>query len=174
MNLDRLCALLAPALVCLFLVLSVFTLAVQTTASTGVYLPITRVRTISFNDCFDDRDIFVRLKKDGSTWINETLERPGKLGPTIAEIMQAGRTQRVVYVLTDPDVSFERFLSSYNEISTSASDLHVGVITTDIDRELRKCPPGSICGLDWPDHGYLHSCLVYEIQPIYILKSPAR
>jgi biopolymer transport protein ExbD len=170
----RLRILVAPALVSLFLMLSLCAFVAQTPRSVGVHFPMTRVRTISFSDCYDDRDIFVKMKKDGSIWINETQQQPGKLGPKIAEIMQSGRSQRVVYVLTDPEVPYGDFASSFNAISISATDLHVGVITPQLDGELRQCPLGSVCGLDWPDHGYLYSCVAFNIPPVYGLHSPVR
>jgi len=171
MNLNSLRVLLAAPFASLFLVLSLCAFVVQRPVSMGVHFPMTRVRAISFNDCYDDRDIVVRIKGDGSTWINETPIRPEMLGPTMKIIMQ-NRSERDTYVLTEPDVPYQRFVSAFDEISASASDLHVGVITPGLDRELQQCPPGSVCGLDWPDHGYKHSCLEFPILPVHVLTGP--
>ncbi|MGP8176142.1 MAG: ExbD/TolR family protein [Terracidiphilus sp.] len=162
----------------LFLVLSLCAFVVQRPASAGMHFPITRVRVVSFHDsfhegyCYDDRDIFVRIKKDGSTWINETQEQPSEVAPLIAQIMEPRAYKPPVYVLTDPEVSYGRFASLFKQISASSSDLHVGVITPQLDRELRQCPLGSICGLDWLDHRPSYSCIEFNVPPVRILRSP--
>jgi biopolymer transport protein ExbD len=156
----------------LFLVLSLCALVVQRPASVGMHFPITRVRRVSLHDCYDDRDIFVRIKKDGSTWINETQEQPSDVAPLIAQIMESRAYEPPVYVLTDPEVSYGRFASLFQQISASSSDLHVGAITPQLDRELRQCPLGSICGLDWSDHRPSYSCLAFNFPPVRILRSP--
>lgn len=67
--------------------------------------------------------------------------------------MENRTEQKVVYVLPDRELWYGRFTDLYNEISNSTSDLYVGVITPQLDRELRQCPQGAVCGLDWPNHG---------------------
>jgi biopolymer transport protein ExbD len=150
-------ALLAPALASLFMVLSVFALvAVQSPVSAGIHIPITTVRTVPFSECdfVSDRSIVVQLRKDGSTWINETPESSEKLGPTLTEIYE-NRQEKVVFVFSDPDVSFGEFASFYNTVDSSTSDLHIVLITRVLDKELRQCPPGSYCELDRHGHTYV-------------------
>jgi biopolymer transport protein ExbD len=154
--------------------LSLCAFVVQRPASVGIHIPVTRVRTIPFSDCFDDRDIFVQIHKDRSTWINQTRENPGKLGPVLSEIFQNRNEQRVVYVLPDPDVSFGEFADVYNKVALSTRDLHVGLITSQLKAQLDQCPLGSTCGFEWPDHGYTHSCLYFNIPPVRIPRHSLR
>ncbi|MGA2890871.1 MAG: hypothetical protein ABSE51_22850 [Terracidiphilus sp.] len=162
MDLNHLGSLLAAPMASLFLVLSLCAFMLQgprtVSGSVGMHVPTTRVRTIPLNDCFDGRDIFVKIHNDGNTTINETRKRPDELGQMIAEIMQ-NRDQRVVYMLPDPDISFGEFADIYSRVASSTPDVHVGLITRQINKELRQCPEGSVCGLDWPDHGYANSCI---------------
>jgi biopolymer transport protein ExbD len=170
----RLRSLIAPAMASLFLVLSLCAFVVQRPPSVGIHIPMTRVRAVPFSDCFDDRDVFVRIDKDGSTWINQTRENPGKLGPVLAEIFQNRNEQRVVYVLPDPDVSFGEFADIYDKVASSTQDLHVGLITSQLTAQLEQCPLGSTCGFEWPDQRYSHSCLYFNIPPVPIPRHSSR
>jgi biopolymer transport protein ExbD len=174
MDINRLRALVAAPLASLFLILVLCTFGTNRPAPVGIHIPITRVQTISEDKCFDDRDVFVRILKNGSIWINETRLNPNELGPEIAEIMRNRNEQRVVYILPGPDISYGDFANVYNKVASSTKELHVGLITRQLKSQLEKCPLESICGLDWPDHGYLHSCINYNIPPVLIPRSAVR
>lgn len=88
--------------------------------------------------------------------------------------MENRTEQKVVYVLPDRELWYGRFTDLYIEISNSTSHLHVGVITPQLDRELRQSPQGAFCGLDWPKPWVAHSCVWFNITPVGILDSPVR
>jgi len=164
----RLRSLIAPAMASLFLMLSLCAFVVQRPDSVGMHVPITKVRVHSYKDCdfLSDREIVIRLRKDGSTWINETRESPDKLRSVLAEIYD-NREEKVIYMLPDPDVSFQEFADIYNKAASSTSDLHIVLSTHRLDKELDQCPQGSSCGLEWPDNTY-EPCVWSNIRPVRI------
>src|ERR1035438_3963718 len=167
-------ALVAPALASLFLIMSLLELGVLTPASVGLYIPVTTVRTVPFSECdfVSDRSIVVQLRKDGSIWINETPESSEKLGLTLAEIYEY-RAEKVIYMISDPDVPFGEFAKFYNTVNSSTSDLHIVWITRMLDKELRQCPPGSYCELDWHGHTYV-PCAWVNISPVRVPRHARR
>jgi hypothetical protein len=126
-----------------------------------------RVRTVPFKDCdfLSDRRIVVQLHKDGSTWINETLVSHEKLGPVLAEIYEY-RQEKEVYILSAPDVSFGQFADLYSAVSSSTSNLHIGLQTRQLRAQIQECPPGSYCELDW--HGSTYIPCVWANVPVYL------
>ncbi|MGB9408892.1 MAG: hypothetical protein WCA89_15250 [Terracidiphilus sp.] len=174
MDLNRLRALLAVPMASLFLVLVLCVFGVQRPPSVGIHLPMTKVQPITSNSCFDERDIVIIINKDGSTKINETPVQPEKLDSIISKIFQYRHEGRVVYVIPDPDVSFREFADIYNKIASSTDNLHIGLMTRQLKTQLEQCPEGSICGFEWPDHGYTHSCLYFNSRPVPIPHHPLR
>jgi biopolymer transport protein ExbD len=160
--------LLAPVLASLFLVLSLCPFVVLTPVSTGMHLPMLKVRTVPFKDCdfVSDRSIVVRLRKDGSTWINETPESSEKLGPTLTEIYE-NRVEKVIIMFSDPDVPFGEFASFYNTVASSTTGLHIVLVTRMLDEELQQCPPENYCELDWHGKTYV-PCVWTSIPPVRI------
>jgi hypothetical protein len=140
-----------------------------------MYIPMTKVRVHSYKDCdfLSDRSIIVQLRKDGSTWINETKEDPGKLRSVLAEIYEY-RNDKFVYLISDPEVSFGEFANFYNNVASSTDNLHIGLRTREIDREFMQCPQGSICALDWPDHEFSDPCVYSNIQLVLIPRQSLR
>jgi biopolymer transport protein ExbD len=161
-------ALVAPALASLFLIMSLLELVVLTPASVGMGIPITTVRTVPFSDCdfVSGRSIVVQLRKDGSIWINETPESAEKLGLTLTEIYE-NRAEKVIYLFADPDVPFGEFASFYQTVNSSTSDLRIVWITRMLDKELRQCPSGSYCELDWHGHTYI-PCAWVNLPPVRV------
>jgi hypothetical protein len=106
----------------------------------------------------DDRNIVVKIRANGDIQINETPEKIEKLGPLLAQIFE-NRTERVVFMLADPGVPFERVADAYSEISAARSDIDVALITPKLNADIDACTkPNNICRLDFPDHRYTHSC----------------
>ncbi len=167
MNLDRLRILIAPALASLLLVLALCTFVAQRPAGGGMLAPLPKVRTVAFKDCdsVSDRSIVVQLRRDDSTWINETWESHEQLGRTLTGIFES-REEKDVYLLSDPDVSFAELANIYDTVASSTRDLYIVLNTRLLDNELRQCPPGSYCELDWQDRTYV-PCASANI-PIHI------
>ena len=155
MDLNRLRLLVAAPMAGLFLVLSLCALVQQRPASVGIFIPMIRVRTIPDYDCPGvDRWIVVQLHKDGSYWINEEQVPANELRPRLTEIYE-NRKYKLIYMFSDPDVSFGEFASFYNTVASSTSDLRIGLRTRQLQEQFEKCPLESSCGLEWPDKTYI-------------------
>ena len=168
MNFSNLRTLLAAPLASIFLIATLIVLVPRGRVSTGIQIPITRVREIESGDCQDDRDIFVFIHQGGTTKINQTPVPISELKGRLSEIFLNRREQNVVYVLSDPEVQYGDFVRIYNEVVSSTPNLYVGLITPQLNLELLKCRLGAICGLKWPDGGYQHSCLNFNVPPVVI------
>jgi len=154
MDLNHLRALFAAPLAALFLILALCTFALQRPSSVGMYLPITRVRTIADYDCPGvDRTIIVLLRKDGSYWINETQVPANELRPRLAEIYE-NREEKILPLFADPEVSYGQFADFYSKVESSTSNLHIILRTRQLQAQLGLCPAFGSCGIDWPDHRY--------------------
>ena len=174
MDLDRLRSLLAVPLACLFLILVLCVFAVQKQPSVGMHLPLPKVRVHPDKDCdfLSDRNIVLQLHKDGSIFINETRVSQEELRSILVEIYET-REERVIYILPDSDISFGEFSDIYDKVASSINGLHIALSTRLLDRELKQCPEGSSCGLDWPDHMYV-PCVWSNIRPVHVLHSALR
>lgn len=95
-------------------------------------------------DC-DGRTEFVRLTKDGKTWINADEIPAGQVRTRVAALMQ-DRAERIVYVMVDSDLSYGQFAGFLDKIEGATDDLHVVVVSGKIRREFEKpmklIPPG--------------------------------
>jgi biopolymer transport protein ExbD len=134
MDLNRLLAILAAPFACLFLLLALYTFAVQKPASTGFRVPMIRLHhnPQEPTDC-GGRTEFVRLTRDGKTWINEDEVAPDRLARTVSRLME-NRAERVVYVVVDSDLSYGQFAGFLDKVEGSTTDLHVVVISGQILR----------------------------------------
>jgi biopolymer transport protein ExbD len=100
----RLRSLIAPAMASLFLMLSLCAFMVQRPASVGFRIPMVRLHhdPLEPYDC-DGRTEFLRLTKDGKTWINETEIPADQVRQRVATLME-DRAERVVYVVVDSEL----------------------------------------------------------------------
>ena len=173
---DRLRLLLAAPVASLFLVLSLCAFLLQRSSSVGMGVPLPKVRLDYVSDCnyLSDRSIVVQLRRDGSTWINETRESSEELGATLTKIYDY-RAERTIYMISDPDVSFGEFANFYNAVDSSTSGLHIVLRTRTFDEELNQCPEGISCGLDWPDGSY-QPCVSRDIglRPVAAVRRTSR
>jgi biopolymer transport protein ExbD len=154
MDLNRLRSLLAVPLASLFLILVLCVFGVQRQPSVGTMVPLEHVRVVPHKGCdfVSDRNIVVQLRKDGSTWINETRLNGDKLRAELAQIFKY-RQQKYVYITSDPDVSFEEFANLYSTVDSSTSNIHVVLLTPKMRALIQQCPPGGVCELIWHDFG---------------------
>jgi biopolymer transport protein ExbD len=176
MSSERLRLPLAAPTAGLLLILSLCAFWFQRPSAVGLDLPLPKVRVDRISNCdfLSDRDIVVQLKKNGSTWINETRMNPEELGPRLTRIYE-NRAERFALFIPDHDVSFEQFATVYSTITRSASTPYVELITPGLSKEFSRCPEGVHCGLDWPDGSY-QPCVWINMPPIrgIKLRSPVR
>ena len=152
MDLYRLRALLAAPLASLLLVLVICGFVIQRPVSAGIHMPMTKVEVIPAEDCFRglrDRDIVLRIKNDGTTWINETIESRGIIRETLSKIYE-NRDEKIAYFLVDPDVPYGEFADFYDQAASSTPDLHIGLLTRGLRNQVEQCPSGSGCTIEWP------------------------
>lgn len=127
MDFNRLYAILAAPLTCLFLIPVLCTFAMQRPSSVGFRIPMIRLHHDPNQMTCDGRPEFVRLARDGKTWINGTEVPSGKLASTISGLMES-RAERVVYVIADSDLSYGQFAALLGKVKGSTADFHVVVI----------------------------------------------
>ena len=137
----------------LFLVLSLCAFVVQRPPSVGMHVPLIKVRAVPCKDCdfLSDRSLVVRIHNDGNIWINETQVNYEKLGPLLTKIYE-NRAEKLIYIVSDPDVPYGEFANIYSRVVSSDSDLHIVLVTSQIQAQVEQCPFGSCCVLEWPDH----------------------
>jgi len=85
----------------------------------------------------DGRFEFIRLTKDGKTWINEAEIPVNQVRQRVAALME-DRAERVVYVVVDSELSYGQFAEFLGKIVGATDDLHVIVISGEIRREFEK------------------------------------
>ena len=159
MDLNRLRTLLADPVASLFLVLTLCVFVARRPVSAGVHLPIAQVRVIPFGQCFSGlsgRDIVLRIKNDGSTWINETEFSPADIRESLSAIYEY-RQEKIAYLMVEPEVDDAEFAHIYALAASSTPGLHLGVLTRQLLDQVEKCPFESGCTIDWPfDRGNIY------------------
>jgi len=166
MNMDRLATPLLASLVGVLLILSVCAFELEKPGSVGMHIPIPKVRALPFSECdyLSDRDIVVRIKRDGSTIINETPVPLGELKDRLAEIYQY-RNWKLAYLNPDPDVSYGQFADVYDKVASSTVGLHVGLLTPQLEKESEKSQ--GTWGLFWPGDPEFHTCIFARpVEPV--------
>jgi biopolymer transport protein ExbD len=177
MDFDRLRSILAVPFASLFLILLLCTLVVRRPQSVGIAMPLPKVRVNVVSQCYDDRMIVIRIKKDRKIWINETQVSSLELRDLLAKIFEGRGPMSDAYILPDPDLTFGDFVDAYSRVSGSAKDLPIGVVTPKLDYDLQQCSDHlpvlagdwdhqPVCGLIWPDHRYQRSCLSSPAIPV--------
>jgi len=138
MDLDRLRALVAAPLGGLFLVLVLCTFSVRRPAAVGFRIPMLRIHRTAQNEfSCDGRFEFLRLTRDGKTWINSTEISASQVRPSVAALMES-RAERVVYVVVDSELSYGQFAKFLDSIEGATEDLHVVVISGEIRRQFEE------------------------------------
>jgi biopolymer transport protein ExbD len=141
----------------LFLILVLCVFGVQRSPSVGFHVQMPRVQKhANWLECEDDIPIVILLHKDGSIFIRQTEERPDDLAPIIAKIMDYRDSERAVYLMPDPDVSFGDLARIFSKITASTPNLHVFLVTNRVRALLGRNPPDGwgICDFEWPENGY--------------------
>jgi biopolymer transport protein ExbD len=144
MDLNQLKSFLAVPLASLFLIVVLCVFAVQRPPSVGIHLQMPRVqRHADWHECEDDMPIVVVIHRDGSIFIRQTEERPNEVAAIIARIMDYRGTERAVYVMPDPDVTYGDLAQLFNKIAKSTPNLHVFLVTSRVGALLGRNAPTS-------------------------------
>jgi biopolymer transport protein ExbD len=137
MDLNRLRSLLAAPVAALFLILVLCVFGVQRPPSVGFRIPMIRIHHNPQEISCDGRFEFLRLTRDGRTWINEAEIPVEQLRQKVAALME-DRAERVVFVIVDSDLSYGQFTAFLDRIEGSADGLHVVVVSGEIRREFER------------------------------------
>jgi biopolymer transport protein ExbD len=172
MTSDSLRSFAAVPLATVFLIVLLCIFTQKRPPATGLSVPVTHVRTFPFNDCYDDRSVWILLFKDGGIRINETPVPRNELRLRISRIYADRQEPKAAFMRVDPEVPFGDFLDVYERVVSASHGLRVGVITDGLESGLKACPKGASCGLDWPDHDYIPWCLYFNSPALPVLRSP--
>ena len=103
----------------------------------GFRIPMIRIHHNPQEISCDGRFEFLRLTKDGRTWINEAEIPVEQLRQRIATLME-DRAERVVYVIVDSDLSYGQFTAFLDRVEGATDGLHVVVFSGEIRREFER------------------------------------
>ena len=86
--------------------------------------------------------------------MNTTELRPKDIRAKIAEVMEY-RSVKTVYVIAEPEVSYEQFADFMSRITGSTSDLHIVLLTSGLRRKIEMGQVDPVCTiLDLPESEY--------------------
>jgi biopolymer transport protein ExbD len=138
MDLNRLRLLVAAPMASLFLVLSLCAFVLQQPRSVGIRIPMIRIHHNPHKpyDC-EGRPVFLRLTKDGRTWMNSEELPADQLRQTVVNVME-NRAERVVYMVVDSELTYGQFAGFLDKIEGATNDLHVVVVSGEVLREFEK------------------------------------
>jgi hypothetical protein len=152
MDLLRLRSLLAAPLAAQFILLTLCIFSVQSPPSTGIKIPVLKLRHHSDHLTCDGRWEFVQLLDDGTTKINERKIPEEDLASLVGNIM-ASRAERVIYVVPSPGIPYSRFVATLGSLKKTVPDLHIGVLSGEVRNAYMQ--PGLPrlylpCDIVWP------------------------
>jgi biopolymer transport protein ExbD len=138
MDLNRLRLLVAAPMASLFLVLSLCAFVLQQPRSVGIRIPMIRIhhKPMEMTDC-GGNSVFLRMTKDGKTWMNSEELPADQLRQTVAKVME-NRAERVVFVVVDSELTYSQFTGFWEKIAGATSDLHVIVVSGEVLREFKQ------------------------------------
>lgn len=151
MGLERFRTLLVLPVASLFLILLVCVFALQRPTSTGIRMPLLKLKSPGQDFTCDGRWVYVELLKDGSAQVNLEPVPNQNLSAMVGRLMQS-RAERVVFLVPSPDTSYSRFVETLNALQKSAPDTHVGVLSGTLrDRYARPATAYNLpCDIVWP------------------------
>jgi len=152
MDTDRLCLWLAAPFTSLFLILAVCSPFLAKPQSSGISIPVLKLRTEPAKLSCDDRPIFVRLLQDGRTTINSHFIQQRDLGPRIGSIMEY-RAERVVYLMPDSLISVDRFEQALAQLNASTEHLNIALLSGKLRQAITNRTRNE-CDLIWPPNAF--------------------
>jgi biopolymer transport protein ExbD len=152
MEINRLRALVAAPMASLLLVLSLCAFVVERSGSVGMRVPMIRIPDKSKNDCSDpNRSVFLQLSQNGSYWINLTEIPSDRLTATVAYVME-NRSERILYVVADPQVCYGQFTDFLDKIAGTKMVLPVALLTDQLRKEIEGSRGRAYCEIEWPEN----------------------
>lgn len=111
-------------------------------------MPLLRLQPRAPKYSCDGRFIFIQLLSNGETRINGQVIAQNKLAPLVHSIMKP-RAERVVYLVPDALIGYDRFVTSLSTLQNAATDLHIAVLSGKLRNEYfeRRLEP---CDIAWP------------------------
>ena len=87
----------------------------------------------------DSRDVYLRLRNDGSVYVNEERIEPSEIVPRM-EAIYSRRFERVLYLVGESEMSYGRVASAAADLQGQVPDLHILLLTkSNLGRELAPC-----------------------------------
>jgi biopolymer transport protein ExbD len=144
MNPNSLRTMAAAPLASLALLLAVCVVLLQSPHSVGIRVPLVKLhKTLPQPQC-NSLEVSLWLTNDGRTWMNWTELRPEDIRGRIAEVMEY-RAVKNVYVIVEPQVSYQQFTDFMSRIVDATPNLHVVLLTSELRREMQKGEVDPIC-----------------------------
>jgi hypothetical protein len=152
MRFDLFRSLVAPASACLFLILVLWAFLAWQPVSKGFSFPMIRLQHDPNEISCDGRNEFLRLTKDGKTWINREEVPVERIRAEVAAIME-NRAERVVYIEVDSELSIDQFAQFVDRVADSTSDLHLVLVSGEVRRALEQ-HKNDLCDFRYPPKYY--------------------
>lgn len=99
----------------------------------------------------DSRDVWVRLRGDGTTYINEDKISSTELLPFIEKTMST-RMEKVIYLLGENDIAYQRVAEAAADLQHAIPDLYILLPTTSNVRPQFPCLVPADSAAFRPDH----------------------
>jgi len=130
--------LLAAPVASLLLILLVWAFVVRGPVSEGFRVPVIQLHH-SPNEPTDcgGRAEFVRLTKDGRTWINSDEIPANAIRAEVAELM-TNRAERAVYIEVDSELTYGQFAQFADRVEGATDDLHIVLVSGDARRAFER------------------------------------
>ncbi|MGA2167354.1 MAG: hypothetical protein ABSG62_04030 [Terracidiphilus sp.] len=157
MDLNRLRTLLAAPMACIFLILILCVFAVERPVSTGILIPMMRIRTEPLSNC-EFNGFTVYLRSDGKL-AGGSPEDEVSRDVLLSRIREARDNIQddTIFVIADPDVPYGEFAALIADIHNAAPPDHIAVVTREAQVELppyaSRVPLGpwaDRCRFEWP------------------------
>lgn len=161
MNRNGLWTMAVAPFASLALLLAFCAVLLQSPQPAGIRVPLVQLpKTLPQPQCnFPETSLW--LTNDGRTWMNWTELRPEDIRSKIADVMEY-RSAKSVYVIVEPQVSYQQFADFMSRIVDASPNLHVVFLTTELRREMRMGEVDPVCTvLDSPESEILRPFAKY-------------
>jgi|SRR4051812_2507968 len=157
MGLERFRTLLALPLASLFLILLVCVFAIQRSPSAGIRVPMMRVRQAPLTNCaFNGFTVY--LRSDGKIAGGDREDVvPREIMLSRVKEARDNIQDDTIFVITDPDVSYEQFAELIADIHNVAPPDHIAIVTHEGQITMFYEPTGKPakvladrCRFEWP------------------------
>ena len=157
MSLERLRTLLVPLMAALFLILLVCVFTIERPTSMGIRISMMRIRSVPLTNCaFNGFTVF--LRSDGKIAGGDRDDMVSR-ATMLSRIKEARDNIQdgTIFVITDPDVPYGRFVELIADIHTAAPPDRMAVVTREGQVTMFYRPSGQPvkvvadrCRFEWP------------------------